>query len=183
MRNVGGFSLPLLNQTADIMAKEDRYVLQQSKESPGWWLLTDTKYGIVIKFEEHRYNGEKKITFLNENFETSVKPAKIAKLLAKMADYIQFNHSHIAMPIKDFEFKEEDGKVFLYCYRAPKLKIELVDCTEQSILDLPAALDDAREFAEYYMVNAISEKHAIDDKLAEILKEYQKQHPEDDEPF
>ena len=44
----------------------NRYKLQHSQDRANWWVLTDTKKGIVILFEEGKFNETQKITYLND---------------------------------------------------------------------------------------------------------------------
>ena len=65
------------------------FKLQRSQEKQGWWVLTDTNKGIVILFEEGKFNSTQKITYL-EDVEPS--PTAIAKDLRIMADWLAQNH-------------------------------------------------------------------------------------------
>ena len=78
------------------------FKLQRSQEKQGWWVLTDINKGIVILFEEGKFNSTQKITYL-EDVEPS--PTAIAKDLRIMADWLAQNHYHLAVanPQQDFD--------------------------------------------------------------------------------
>ena len=62
--------------------EQKRYIIQHSKERENWLVLTDTKKGIVILFEEGKFNETQKITYLND---VEINPTTIAHDLRLMA--------------------------------------------------------------------------------------------------
>ena len=42
-----------------------KYTIQESKD-PGWWVVTDTENLVVLKFQEHQFNGTQKVTMLED---------------------------------------------------------------------------------------------------------------------
>ena len=70
------------------------FKLQRSQEKQGWWVLTDTNKGIVILFEEGKFNSTQKITYLND---IEINPTAIAKDLRIMADWLAQNYYHLAV--------------------------------------------------------------------------------------
>lgn len=85
------------------------FKLQRSQEKQGWWVLTDINKGIVILFEEGKFNSTQKITYLED---VEPNPTAIAKDLRMMADWLAQNHYHLAVanPQQDFD-RENQRKV------------------------------------------------------------------------
>ena len=67
----------------------ERFILQKS-EDPGYWVCTDQQNGIVCKFEQGNFNGNQKITQLEDS---SADAMAIARSLREMADWLNDNHS------------------------------------------------------------------------------------------
>ena len=61
-----------------ITQKMNRYLLQPSSTHPNGWVLTDTKNGIVLTFEDGRFNETQKVT--------------IARIMAEMGDWAARYH-------------------------------------------------------------------------------------------
>lgn len=82
---------------------KDRFVLQKSTR-PMWWVLTDSENGVVLKFEQHKFNETQEVTIL-EDFERDMDSVELAKNLASiMQDFGQWmreNAYHIGMPLDD----------------------------------------------------------------------------------
>jgi DNA-binding XRE family transcriptional regulator len=74
--------------------EQKRYIIQHSQDRANWWVLTDTKKGIVILFEEGKFNETQKITYLND---IEINPTTIAHDLRLMADWLAQNHYHLAV--------------------------------------------------------------------------------------
>ena len=76
----------------------ERFILQPSKE-PGFWVATDTEHGIVVKFEEHRFNETQQTTLLNgDTFKTAEEALSYATYMREIADWIRAHHYDKAMP-------------------------------------------------------------------------------------
>ena len=70
----------------------DNYLLQESKERSGWWVVTDTKNNIVIQFEEHRFNETAHITPL---YDLPREPVGTATLLREIGEYLALYHKEL----------------------------------------------------------------------------------------
>ena len=55
------------------------------------WVLTDTEHGIVVTFEEGRFNDTQKVTVLEDVSKPS--PIEFARIMGKMADWAIKYHS------------------------------------------------------------------------------------------
>lgn len=76
------------------MIDMERFRLEKSTEQSGWWVLTDTENLIVLKFKEHNFNEEQKVTMLDESRFTGQPgmATQIARIMREMCDYMQANH-------------------------------------------------------------------------------------------
>ena len=67
-----------------------RYIIQKSEVKAGWWVCTDTEHGIVVKWEEHRFNDTQRVTLLEDN--QHPKALLIARLMREMGDWLAVHH-------------------------------------------------------------------------------------------
>ena len=79
---------------------KNRFKLEKSKETFGWWVLTDTDNLVVIRFEEHQYNETQKVYLLKESEMISSPDieAKLARIMREMGEYMYTHWYSIAMP-------------------------------------------------------------------------------------
>ena len=69
-----------------------KYILQPST-TKGWWVVTDTEHGIVVKFQEHKFNDTQKTTLLNgDSFDTQAEALQQATYIRELADWLRENH-------------------------------------------------------------------------------------------
>ena len=54
------------------------------------WVLTDTEHGIVVTFEEGRFNDTQKVTVLEDVSKPS--PVEFARIMGEMADWALKHH-------------------------------------------------------------------------------------------
>lgn len=76
----------------DAVLDKDRFLLQPSKE-PGWYVLTDTKLLITLRFRAGDFNGSQKVTQLDDS--RIINPMDIATSLRLMGDWIQKYHREL----------------------------------------------------------------------------------------
>ena len=69
-----------------------KYILQQSTDK-GWWVATDKENGIVIKFQEHRFNDTQKVTTLEDIVNPN--PLVLARQMRELSDWLVENHREI----------------------------------------------------------------------------------------
>ena len=62
----------------------NKYILQNSTQ-PNKWVLTDTENGVVITFENGKFNDTQKVTLLENNNNTAEELAKILKDMGEWA--------------------------------------------------------------------------------------------------
>ena len=126
----------------------NRFKLEKSKEQPGWWVLTDTKNLVVIKFEEHKYNETQKVYLLKESGMISSPDieTKLARIMREMGEYMYTHWYSIAMPTPVYELRqdEESDRLLLLRNKHPRFTLEVEDgCTHKQLAD---ALRKASEF-------------------------------------
>ena len=68
----------------------DRFIIQQSKKNPNYWVCTDRLNGIVCVFEEHNFNDNQKFTILEDVAAPDVQ--RLAELGGEMADWLRDDH-------------------------------------------------------------------------------------------
>ena len=61
-----------------------KYILQKSTQ-PNKWVLTDTENGVVITFEQGKFNDTQKVTLLENTNKTAEELAKILKEIGEWA--------------------------------------------------------------------------------------------------
>lgn len=69
-----------------------RYILQESKEKPGYYICTDTKYNLVCTFKEGAFNQTQEVTDITE---LDLSAAELATAMRKMAEWLQAHHPDI----------------------------------------------------------------------------------------
>lgn len=126
----------------------NRFKLEKSKEQPGWWVLTDTKNLVVIKFEEHKYNETQKVYLLKESEMISSPDieTKLARIMREMGEYMSTHWYSIAMPTPVYELRQDDesDRLLLLRNKHPRFTLEVEDgCTHKQLAD---ALRKASEF-------------------------------------
>lgn len=125
-----------------------RYILQKSQGLPQWWVLTDIIEGVVIRFEEHRFNETQRISILDESDLQHAPDAanKIAHILQEMGDWMYRCHYSTAMPTPVYELQEDEDADRLYILRnkPPRLRIEIRDDADKT--QLAAALRKCSEW-------------------------------------
>lgn len=68
----------------------DKYIMQKSSTKPNGFVLTDTEHGIVVTFEEGRFNDTQKVTVLEDVSKPS--PIEFARIMGEMADWALKHH-------------------------------------------------------------------------------------------
>lgn len=68
----------------------DKYIIQKSSTNPNGRVLTDTEHGIVITFEEGRFNDTQKVTVLEDVPKPS--PTALARIMGELSDWVLKHH-------------------------------------------------------------------------------------------
>jgi len=66
----------------------ERFILQAST-TKRWWVATDTENGIVIRFEDHKFNDTQKVTLLDDAVQD---PMVLARAMREIGDWLRDNH-------------------------------------------------------------------------------------------
>ena len=115
-----------------------RYILQQSRDLPNWWVLTDIIEGVVIRFEEHKFNETQRVTILDEsNLQHDPDAAnKVAHIVQEMGKWLYRCHYSIAMPTPVYELQEDEDadKLYIIRHKPPRLRIEILDDVDNAHL-------------------------------------------------
>lgn len=75
---------------SDVVNPTD-YILQPS-EDKGFWVVTDKKNNVVVKFKEGSFNETQKATFL---FNTNKTAVELATIMRKIGEWLSSNHSDL----------------------------------------------------------------------------------------
>ena len=77
----------------------ERFKLEKSQLTEGWWVMTDTVNLMVITFEEGKFNETQKITQLEggENYTSMNDVMAQVRIVREMSDWMAINHYKIAM--------------------------------------------------------------------------------------
>lgn len=63
----------------------NKYIIQKSDTQTKSWVLTDTENGVVITFEQGKFNDTQKVTLLENTNKTAKELAKILKEIGEWA--------------------------------------------------------------------------------------------------
>lgn len=77
----------------------ERFRLERSQLTKGWWVLIDTVNLVVITFEEGRFNETQKITQIEggEKYTSINDVMAQVSIIREMSDWLAINHYKIAM--------------------------------------------------------------------------------------
>lgn len=78
---------------------KDRFVFQRSQDD-GYVVCTDTKYGIVCKFEFGKFNETQKFTPLDDDYSQEALE-NMPTIMREFGDYLATNHYFASMPYDD----------------------------------------------------------------------------------
>ena len=74
--------------------KIERYRVERSKESPGWWVVTDLESMIVVRFEEKKFNDTQQVSTLGDENRDAM---YYARAMREMTDYLIKHHKNIVI--------------------------------------------------------------------------------------
>lgn len=102
------------------------YLLQKST-TPGHWVFTDTAHGVVIIFEEGKFNDTQKITLLNED--EAPDALTLARIVREMSEWLAARHPKIVFGGKYGIRRDGDGHLVLCRFANPKWELKLDEPT------------------------------------------------------
>lgn len=121
-----------------------RFILQKSTQQQGWWVLTDKENGIVIRFEENKFNDTQQVTNLEDFTEEQL--LRLPTIMREIGDWLATHHYNTAMPVVPFciQQTEDDEVQFVERGKYPRFRIMIDDeCTAH---ELAVALRKASEY-------------------------------------
>ena len=119
-------------------------IIQQSSIQPNSWVLTDTENGVVIVFEDGRFNETQKVTMLEGAPKLS--PTDLAQIVRKLGEWGARHHgSKLFKNVYGFEYSEDDKHLYLYRKNPPRWRMELENGVEDT-RKLASTLNKAAEF-------------------------------------
>lgn len=109
-----------------------KYIIQNSSTRPNGWVLTDTENGIVVTFDDGKFNDTQKVTPLEDVNHT---PAELAHIMRELGEWAVrhhgskcFNHPY------GIEYSEDDATCYLYRKKFPRWRLEIMDNVNKSHL-------------------------------------------------
>lgn len=119
----------------------NKYIFQKSTH-PNKWVLTDKCNGIVVTFEDGKFNETQKVTLLDD---TRLTANELAKVMRELGEWAVRHHSSKCFNIPyGIEYSEDDTKMYLYRRKSPKWRLEI-----QENIDKKNLADSLRKAAEW----------------------------------
>ncbi len=121
----------------------NKYIIQKSTH-PNSWVLTDTENGVVIVFEDGRFNETQKVTMLEDAPKLS--PTDLAQIMRKLGEWGARHHgSKLFKNVYGFEYSEDNKHLYLYRKNPPRWRMELENGIEDK-RKLASTLNKAAEY-------------------------------------
>lgn len=103
-----------------------RYKVEQSTK-PGWWVITDLLNGVVVRWEEHRFNETKTVTFLENNKDIirGFSAEVISRIIDEIDDWL-FSHHYskiFEIPVFELQLSEDDKELRLIRRKHPAFTV------------------------------------------------------------
>lgn len=116
--------------------------MQKSSTRPNGWVLTDKENGIVVTFEDGKFNDTQKVTPLEDVHHT---PEELACIMRELGEWVVRHHGSkcFSQPY-GIEHSEDDTKCFLYRKKSPQWRLEIMDNVDKVHL-----ADSLRKAAEW----------------------------------
>lgn len=125
----------------------ERYIFQKSSTLPNGWVLTDTLNGVVVTFEDGRFNETQKVTMLEDKPLSKHSVADLARIMREIGAWaVKYHSSKCFSQPYGFEY-DRNEKMYLYRRKSPKWRL-FVD-TDDANMDaklLAASLKKAAEW-------------------------------------
>lgn len=128
-----------------------RFKVERSNEE-GWWVITDLLHKVVIRWEEHRFNDNQKVTFLDDDKDVIDRLGAdgIARVMTEIADWL-FSHHYSKVfeaPVFELQLSEDDKELRLIRHKEPKFTVLIEQ--DSDAMKVGAALKKAGEFLIKY---------------------------------
>lgn len=120
----------------------NKYIIQKSSTHPDGWVLTDKENGIVVTFEDGKFNETQKVTPLEDVSHTSQELAHIMQELGKWV--VRHHSSKCFKQPYGIEYSEDDSTCFLYRRKSPRWRLEIQDIVDKN--NLAGSLKKAAEW-------------------------------------
>lgn len=121
----------------------NKYILEKSKDLPGWWVFTDIENLVVVKFEDGKFNETQQVSFLDDDA-AQLGASRLARIMREIGDYIVRYHSDIAFSRPYGLIYDIEDNLYMYCRKAPVWRIKVPDGT--NLHALAASLSKAAEW-------------------------------------
>ncbi|WP_199220720.1 DNA breaking-rejoining protein [Prevotella sp. oral taxon 376] len=123
----------------------NRYIIEKSSTQTNSWVLTDTEKGVVITFEDGRYDETMHID-LPKDASREMTNEVIIQTVREMCDWVARHHgSKCFRQPYGFEFSEDDTRRYFYRRKSPRWRMEIQE-GEVELHRLASSLRKAAEF-------------------------------------
>lgn len=120
-----------------------KYVMQKSNTQPNGWVLTDTENGIVVRFEDGKYNETQKVTIIADKPTPSA--GDLARMMRMIGEWaVRYHSSKCFSRTYGYEYNEADECLCLYRRNEPRWRLMIEGETDAE--QLAASLRKAAEF-------------------------------------
>lgn len=121
----------------------NKYIIQKSNTQPDAWVLTDTEEGIVVRFEDGKYNETQKVTIIEDKPNPSA--TKLASVMREMGEWaVRYHSSKCFSQPYGYEYNEADERLCLYRRNEPCWRLMIEGETDAE--HLAASLRKAAEY-------------------------------------
>ena len=122
-----------------------KYVIQQSSAQPDGWVLTDTENGVVVVFEDGRFNETQKVTMLEDAPHLS--PTDLARIMSELGKWGARHHGDkMFRNVYGFQYSEDDKHLYIYRRNFPRWRLEIEGGKITDKKKLATSLHKASEF-------------------------------------
>lgn len=119
-----------------------KYVMQKSITHPNGWVLTDKENGIVVTFEDGKFNETQKVTSLEKVNHTH---QELVHIMQELDEWVVRHHSSKCFKKPyGIEYSEDDSTCFLYRRKSPRWRLEIQDDVDKN--NLASSLKKAAEW-------------------------------------
>lgn len=125
----------------------DRFIIQESNIKPNSWVLTDRENGIVVVFEDGRYNETQKVTMLEDKPLSKHSVTDLARIMREIGTWaVKYHSSKCFSQPYGFEYNRNE-RMYLYRRKSPKWRLFVdTDDTSMNAKQLATSLRKAAEF-------------------------------------
>lgn len=138
------------------MMMKNKYKLEKSKDIPGWYVITDLEYLVVVKFEECKFNETQQVTLIrDQEYYINLGASTLARIMREIGDYLARYYGDISSsPVYGYKYTL-DEKFCIYRRKYPKWTLVFDD---QEVFNKKAIANSLRKAAEFLLKDNYNEQ-------------------------